>query len=159
MKDISNPIKELIEKRINNLFGEESADLEYVHLFFPKLITLIGTKGCMMIYEGNDPVKVFEEVGLTKEDYEAILAVIREGMRVSSFDDSLETLREIDKRSDILIKGYLDKVRNFKIKRGASPLEINKFDEDIRTFFGNDPVIFTPCSEYEKSIDNKNNVK
>lgn len=156
MKDTSNPIKELIDERISNLLGEKSKDLKYVHLFFPKLITLIGTKGCMDIHEGKDLIKVFEGAGLTKEDYEAILAVIKEGKRISSLDDSQETLSEIDKRSDILIKGYLNKVRNFKIKMGASPSEIEKFDADVKNFFDNDPVIFTPCEEYEKQFSNKN---
>lgn len=160
MKDTSNPIKELIDKRISNLSGEESEDLEYVHLFFPKLITLIGTKGCMDIYEGKDPVKAFLEAGLTKEDYESILLIIQEGSRISSLDNSLETLKELDKRSDVIIKGYLNKVRDFKIKSGASSSEIEKFDADVNNFFNNASAIFTPCVEYEKSIDNnKNNVK
>ncbi len=159
MKDTSNPIKELIDKRISNLSGEESEDLEYVHLFFPKLITLIGTKGCMDIHEGKDPVKVFLKSGLTKEDYESIFLIIQEGIRILSLDNSLGALSEIDKRSDVMLMGYLKKVRDFKIKSGASSSEIEKFDNDVNLFFGNNPVIFTPCEEYEKSLDNKNNVK
>lgn len=158
MKDTSNPIRDLIAQRIDNLFGEDSEDLNYVHIFFPKLITLIGTEGCMGIYEGKDPVEVFANVGLTKEDYESILSLIKEGMRISSLENSLEMLNELDKRSDVILMGYLIKVRDFKIKFGASISEIEKFDEDVKNFFANDPAIFTPCSEYEKTID-KNNVK
>lgn len=159
MTSTINPIKELIEERIDNLLGKEQEDLSYVDLFFPKLITLIGTNGCIKIYDGQDPKEVFQNVGLEKEDYESIASLIGEGKRIYFEDSSLETLYELDKRSDVIIKGYLNKVRNFKIKSGASLKEINKFDDDVRNFFDNGNEIFTPISDYEKEFDNKNNVK
>ncbi len=158
MESTDNPIKELITERINNLLGEENEDLKYGDLFFPKLNTLIGTEGCLKIYEGENPIKVFETIGLSKEDYESITSIIKQGKNISLMDDSQETLSEIDKRSDALMRGYIDKIRNFKIKN-SSLEEINKFDDDVKNFFGNNPVIFTPCAEYENSLENKNNVK
>lgn len=159
MTDNNCPIMELISNRIDNFLPkDENEDLSYTDLFFPKICTLIGSDGCMQIYGCEDPVKVFISVGLTKEDYESLSSLIKEGMRIYNEDGSLETLFELDKRSDALLKGYLGKVRSFKIKRGVSEDEINKFDADVSNFFDNSPVIFTPCSEYEKAID-KNNVK
>ena len=158
MTSTNNPIKELIEQRINNLQGNTQEDLSYVDLFFPKLITLIGTNGCIRIHEGQDSKEIFQNAGLEKEDYESIKSLISEGIRINMEDNSLEMLYELDKRSDIIFKGYLNKVRNFKIKNGASEDEINKFDQDVKNFFDNGNEIFTPCSEYEKTLD-KNNVK
>lgn len=152
-------ILELISSRINDFLREdENEDLSYIDLFFPKICTLIGSDGCMRIYNGENPVEVFISVGLTKEDYESLSSLIKEGMRIYNEDDSLETLFELDRRSDALLKGYLGKVRNFKIKRGVSEDEINKFDADINNFFDNSLAVFTPCVEHEKMID-KNNVK
>lgn len=152
MGENDNWIKKLIDTRINDIFKEQGDDLTYVDLFFPKINVLLGTDGCMAIYEGKDPLKVFESVGLTYEDFAAINSLIKQGAEMNSTDSSLDTLFEIDRRSDIILSGYLNKVRNFKIKSKRPNSEIEKFEEDVSNFFGNNPAIFTPCEEYEKSI-------
>lgn len=157
MANINNPIKEIVIERINNLYGNEtSEDLSYIDLFYPKIELLLGLNGCVSIYNNEDPIKVFESVGLTKEDYESILVLLNEGIKINKENNSLEVLCEIDKRSDRILVGYLNKVRNHKIGNNASYDEIKKFDSKINVFFGNNPNIFTACSNYE--LD-KNNVK
>lgn len=154
MTDTNNPIKEIIDERINNLYGDENKeDLSYVDLFYPKIELLLGLNGCISIYNNEDPIKVFENVGLTKEDYESITSLINEGLKINKEDSSLEVLSEIDKRSDIVLVGYLNKVRDFKIKNNVSYDEINKFDSKVNVFFGNNPSIFTACSNYEIDIN------
>lgn len=151
---INNPVKEVIDTRIKNLLGEDAEDLTYIHVFFPKINTLLGTEGCLEIHDGQEPIKVFEKVGLDEEDYTFICNLIKEGMEISKVDNSLETLMEIDKKSDILLNKYLQKVRSFMLNSGKSNL-VSQFDRDVKNFFGNSDKIFTPCSAFEKENTKK----
>ena len=155
MSNVNNSaVRELIVQRINNINGDEHPDLTYLHVFFPKINTLIGSEGCIRIYNGEDVEKVFLSRGLTKEDYESINSLIKEGKRISDEDSSL--LLEIDDRSDKILMGYVNKVRTHLIANGK---DVSKFDEDVFNFFQNDKVIFTPVEEYEKELEENKNVK
>lgn len=152
MVENDNWIKKIIDIRISNIFGHNNDDLTYVDLFFPKINVLLGTEGCIAMHEGKDPVKVFEGVGLTSEDFLSINSLIKRGVNINEADSSLDTLLEIDKRSDIVLSGYVYKVRNHMVKTGRTNDEIEKFEKDVADFFGNNPVLFMPCEEYEKTI-------
>lgn len=141
-------IRKLIVERINNINGDEEPDLTYLHVFFPKINTLIGTEGCIEIYNGEDTLNVFMSRGLTKEDYESINSLIREGKRINDEDSTL--LIEIDDRSDKILMGYVNKVRTHLISNNK---DVSKFDEDVSNFFQNDKVIFTPVEVYEKELE------
>lgn len=149
----TNAVVELINERIRKINGDDSEDLNYIHVFFPKINTLIGTEGCLKIYNGEEPEKVFLEAGLHKQAYESIVSLVTEGKRISDEDNSLELLNEIDKRSDVIFMGYVNIVRKHLIENNK---DITKFDLDVNNFFNNDNVIFTSLDEYEKE---KNIVK
>lgn len=158
-----NSIKKLIYERVEALFPSDKddlidEDLTYKDIFFPKLEVLLGTLGCIKIYEGHDPLIVFNEAGLSKTDYEALSFLIEEGMKINSQDDSLEILKELNSRSNLLMESYVKKVRNNIIKNSSNQEDVEIFDRKVKEFFSNNESIFTPCYVYENEYT-KNNVK
>lgn len=159
-----NSIKKLIDERVEALFPSEdddlidNNDLTYKDIFFPKLEVLLGTLGCMKIYEGHDPLIVFNEVGLSKQDYDALSFLIEEGMKINKQDNSLEILKELNSRSNLLMRSYVNKVRNNIIKNSSNINDVDEFDKKVKEFFNDNESIFTPCSVYENEYS-KNNVK
>lgn len=155
-------IRKLIDERIEALFPNEkddyNDDLTYKDIFFPKLEVLLGTLGCIKIHEGKDPLIVFNEAGLSKSDYEALSFLIEEGMKINKQNNSLEILKELNSRSNLLMRSYVNKVRNNIIKNSSNLEEVEKFDKKVKEFFNDNENIFTPCYVYEKECI-KNNVK
>jgi hypothetical protein len=152
-------IKQIIEERAKNLLDPvEKEDLDYVDLFYPKIELLIGADSCVKIIEGNSSLKEFIKSGLTATDYESLTNLINEGLGYWQQDQTLETLRFINKQSELLMIGYVEKVRNSKIRNGIPAEIISTFDDKTREFFKTQDAIFAPCSDYEIEMS-KSSVK
>ena len=159
-----NSIKKLIIERIEALYKTndedslDNEDLTYKDIFYPKLEVLLGLSGCMEIYKGCDPLIAFNKVGLSKQDYESLSFLIEEGMKINKQYNSLDILKELNSRSNLLMRSYVEKVKNNIIRNSSNNKDIDEFDKKVKEFFNDNESIFTPCYVYENEYS-KNNVK
>lgn len=152
-------IKQIIEERAKNLLDPvEKEDLDYVDLFYPKIELLIGADSCVKIIEGNSSLKEFIKSGLTATDYNSLTNIINIGLGYWQQDQTLETLRIINKQSELLMKELVKKVRDSKIRNGIPAEIISNFDDKEIEFFKTQDAIFAPCSDYEIEMS-KSSVK
>lgn len=152
-------IKMIIEERARNLLNPvEKEDLDYIDLFYPKIELLIGADSCVKILGGNSSFDELIKSGLTASDYESLSNLIVQGLKYWNDDQSLDTLRVINKQSELLMMGYVEKVRNYKIRTGVPVEIIANFDDKTKEFFKTQEAIFAPCSDYEIEMS-KSSVK
>lgn len=152
-------IKQIIEERAKNLLDPvEKEDLDYVDLFYPKIELLIGADSCVKIIEGNSSFDEFIKSGLTATDYNSLTNIINIGLGYWQQDQTLETLRIINKQSELLMKDLVKKVRDSKIRNGIPAEIISNFDDKEIEFFKTQDAIFAPCSDYEIEMS-KSSVK
>ena len=79
-------------------------------------------------------------------------------MKINKQDNSLDILKELNSRSNLLMRSYVEKVMNNIIRNSSNNKDIDEFDKKVKEFFNDNESIFTPCYVYENEYS-KNNVK
>jgi len=139
------------ELRKKGIFPKRD-ELNYFDIVSPKILTLLGTKECLAIYNGEDEKKSFKNRGLNSEDQVAIENILKDGFEKQKNDTSLS---EIDLAINNKLFDYLVKVRSHLIKTNNS-FELKLLQEEITKCFQNNSVVLdTPCSVYENLSEQK----
>ncbi len=140
------------ELRKKEIFPERE-DLNYFDLISPKVFALLGTEGCLSIYNGEDEKKSFENRGLNSEDQIVIEEILKAGFNSQK---SGMDLSEIDAILNNRLFDYMVKVKSHLIKTNKA-FELKILQEEIAKCFKNNPyVLDTPCVIYENLLKQKN---
>lgn len=139
------------ELRKKGIFPERE-ELNYFDMVSPKVFTLLGTKECLSIYNGEDERKSFENRGLNSIDQAAIEDILKDG-----FDKQKNgiPLSEIDLTINNKLFDYLVKIRSHLLQMNNS-FELKLLQEEITKCFQNNSVVLdTPCTAYENLTEQK----
>ncbi len=157
MSEVKNSAtKQIIDETIKRLKDVKiREDIDFIDVFFPKLCAIYGTKICWAIYEGNDIEKMLTERGLSKQDFNEIESMIKNGKNYSDQNnDDLNKLYEVENSYNDRLLKYAEKVRS-KLKEDNKEIDLKIIEEAIKDSFEVNASIYTPCSEYEKNNEKK----
>ena len=137
------------ELRKDGIFPERE-DLNFYDVVSPKLLALLGTNECLLIYQGKDLNESFKERGLSIEEKQNLEITLKNAFL--SYNQNGLSKEFEDAINQDFIK-YINKVSKHLYDSNNS-FELDLLNEAMKNSFENSKSVYTPCSVYENSKQN-----